>query len=66
MSHKKPEPVERLLKAVLRIGALAKGLWLKGHLSVELVLMCNNKPTKGMINRVAEHLPGCLKVSLDF
>ncbi|XP_076800984.1 zinc finger RNA-binding protein-like isoform X3 [Clavelina lepadiformis] len=53
---KKPQP-ERLLKAVLRIGALAKGLLLRGDLYVQLVLMCNEKPTVGMLTRVADNLP---------
>ena len=55
---------ERLLKTVLRTGALAKGLLLRGDLMVELVLMCNQKPTVSLLNRVSEHLPKQLTVSV--
>uniref|UniRef100_H2YD68 DZF domain-containing protein n=1 Tax=Ciona savignyi TaxID=51511 RepID=H2YD68_CIOSA len=55
--HKKLAQPQRLVTAVLRVGELAKGLLLSGDLSVGLVLMCNEKPTKSMINRVAGHLP---------
>ena len=63
--HSNPSktPPEHLLKAVMRIGALAKGLLLHGDLNVELVLMCKEKPTKGMLNRVADNLPQYLQVS---
>ena len=43
--EKKPEPLmkeqsQRILKGVMRVGALAKGLLLKGQLVVELVVLC--------------------------
>lgn len=42
---KKPEPLmkpdsNRKLKGIMRVGALAKGLLLKGQLNVELVVIC--------------------------
>nr|CAB3267939.1 ZF(C2H2)-54 zinc finger protein [Phallusia mammillata] len=64
LNGKKPQP-ERLLKAVLRIGALAKGLLLRGNLSVELVLMCNQKPSNTLLNRVADHMPKHLGIGSE-
>lgn len=53
---------ERLLKGVMRVGLLAKGLLLKGDEQVQLVVLCSKKPTKIMLSRVAELLPQELKV----
>ena len=39
-SDTKPNPANRILKGVMRVGALAKGLLLQGQLSVELVVLC--------------------------
>ncbi|CAG7818081.1 unnamed protein product [Allacma fusca] len=52
----------RILKGVMRVGHLAKGLLLRGDRTVELVVLCSEKPTLGMLSRVAETLPGQLQV----
>ncbi|XP_055847153.1 zinc finger RNA-binding protein 2 [Episyrphus balteatus] len=51
----------RLLKGVMRVGYLAKGLLLQGDSLVELVVLCSEKPTLGLLNRVADELPAKLK-----
>lgn len=61
-AKKAPEP---LLKAVMRIGALAKGLLLHGDLDCKLVLVCNEKPTRGMVKRVASILPAQLQAKFS-
>ncbi|XP_077556462.1 zinc-finger protein 72D [Haemaphysalis longicornis] len=57
---KKPEEgkkEERLLKGVMRVGVLAKGLLLAGDLTVGLVVMCSEKPGRTLLARVAALLP---------
>ncbi|XP_022252271.1 interleukin enhancer-binding factor 3-like, partial [Limulus polyphemus] len=51
----------RVLKGVMRIGVLAKGLILTGDLNVQLVVMCNEKPTQSLLESVADNLPKQLK-----
>lgn len=60
--EKKEEPVpaqgqQRLLKGVMRVGVLAKGLLLAGDLTVGLVVMCSEKPNRTLLARVAALLP---------
>ncbi|XP_076348229.1 zinc finger RNA-binding protein-like [Tachypleus tridentatus] len=52
----------RVLKGVMRVGVLAKGLLLTGDLNVQLVVMCTEKPTRTLLERVADNLPKQLKV----
>ncbi|XP_069021944.1 interleukin enhancer-binding factor 3-like isoform X2 [Embiotoca jacksoni] len=47
---------ERLLRGVMRVGLVAKGLLLKGDKDLELVLLCANKPTVTLLQQVAEKL----------
>ncbi len=47
----KPEGF-RALKGVMRVGLLAKGLLLKGDTDVRLIVICSNKPTKSLLERV--------------
>lgn len=47
----------------MRVGSLAKGLLLKGDLSVELVLMCEEAPTAELLMKVAELAPKYFPVS---
>lgn len=47
----------RVLKGVMRVGVLAKGLVLTGDLSVQLVVMCAEKPTRTLLEKVIENLP---------
>lgn len=51
----------RLLKGVMRVGYLAKGLLLQGDNLVELVVLCSEKPTLALLQRVASELPAKLK-----
>ncbi|XP_077989611.1 zinc finger RNA-binding protein-like isoform X2 [Glandiceps talaboti] len=54
---KKDEPPPRALKGVMRVGVLAKGLLLRGDLNVNLVVLCSEKPTRTLLERVADNLP---------
>lgn len=42
----------RALKGVMRVGLLAKGLLLKGDTDVQLIVLCAQKPTKSLLERV--------------
>ncbi|XP_023033833.1 zinc finger RNA-binding protein isoform X2 [Drosophila willistoni] len=53
--------IVRILKGVMRVGYLAKGLLLHGDSAVELVVLCAEKPTAGLLQRVANVLPDKLK-----
>lgn len=60
--HKEAEgPTYRLLKGVMRVGLLAKGLLLHGDDVVQLVMLCEEKPTTSLLKRVATELPIQLK-----
>ncbi|XP_033750021.1 zinc finger RNA-binding protein-like isoform X2 [Pecten maximus] len=55
---KKEDPLaNRVLKGVMRVGVLAKGLLLHGDLNVHLVVLCSEKPTRTLLERVADGLP---------
>lgn len=56
-SEKKDESGSRILKGVMRVGILAKGLLLHGDKNVELVVLCGEKPTRTLLDRVADALP---------
>uniref|UniRef100_A0A3Q3WGS2 Zinc finger RNA-binding protein n=1 Tax=Mola mola TaxID=94237 RepID=A0A3Q3WGS2_MOLML len=60
--EKKEPAKDRALKGVMRVGVLAKGLLLRGDKNVNLVLLCSEKPTKGLLTRIVEHLPKQLTV----
>ncbi|XP_031719808.1 zinc finger RNA-binding protein isoform X6 [Anarrhichthys ocellatus] len=47
----------RLLKGVMRVGILAKGLLLRGDRNVELILLTAKKPTITLLKNIAKHLP---------
>lgn len=51
----------RLLKGVMRVGLLAKGLLLHGDNTVQLVVLCAEKPTTALLKRVVTELPIQLK-----
>ncbi|XP_073716797.1 zinc finger RNA-binding protein [Misgurnus anguillicaudatus] len=55
--EKKDPPKDRLLKGVMRVGVLAKGLLLRGDKNVNLVLLCSEKPTTNLLTRIVDHLP---------
>merc|ERR1712147_74275 len=48
-------------KGVMRVGALVKGLLLKGQLNVELVVLCSEKPTYTLLKKVGKLVPEKLK-----
>ena len=54
---KEEAAVPRVLKGVMRVGVLAKGLLLHGDLNVNLVVLCSEKPTRTLLERVADALP---------
>ncbi|EMP39514.1 Interleukin enhancer-binding factor 3 [Chelonia mydas] len=54
--QKAAEHLTRTLRGVMRVGLVAKGLLLKGDLDLELVLLCKEKPTTGLLDKVAENL----------
>ncbi|XP_043190869.1 zinc finger RNA-binding protein-like isoform X2 [Amphibalanus amphitrite] len=47
----------RTLKGVMRVGVLAKGLLLQGDADVQLVVLCAEKPTRTLLERVANLMP---------
>lgn len=46
----------------MRVGLVAKGLLLKGDLDLELVLLCKEKPTSCLLNKVSDNLDVQLQV----
>ncbi|KAK0161092.1 hypothetical protein PV327_009607 [Microctonus hyperodae] len=61
-SFQKEKEDSRILRGFMRIGNLAKGLLLSGDNHVCLVVLCAEKPTKTLLNKVAEILPAQLKI----
>nr|XP_007992999.2 zinc finger RNA-binding protein 2 isoform X1 [Chlorocebus sabaeus] len=55
-------PPARVLKGVMRIGILAKGLLLRGDRNVRLALLCSKKPTHSLLRRIAQQLPRQLQM----
>lgn len=51
-----------MLKGVMRVGVLAKGLLLAGDTATDLVMLCADKPTKSLLTKVAANLPAQLKI----
>ncbi|XP_028151375.1 zinc finger RNA-binding protein isoform X2 [Diabrotica virgifera virgifera] len=51
----------RILKGVMRVGHLSKGLILRGEINVQLVVLCADKPTLTLLKKVVELLPPALK-----
>ncbi|XP_076255875.1 zinc-finger protein 72D isoform X3 [Rhynchophorus ferrugineus] len=60
-SFQQERDASRMLRGVMRVGHLAKGLLLKGDNSVELVVLCADKPTLTLLKKVVELLPAALK-----
>ncbi|XP_010871143.2 interleukin enhancer-binding factor 3a isoform X2 [Esox lucius] len=56
-----PTP-ERVLRGVMRVGLVAKGLLLKGDMDLELVLLCTDKPTATLLKKVADSLSTQIEV----
>ncbi|XP_046900004.1 interleukin enhancer-binding factor 3-like isoform X1 [Hypomesus transpacificus] len=55
-------PAPRVLRGVMRVGLVAKGLLLKGDMDLELVLLCSQKPTVTLLKQVAESLSAQIKL----
>nr|XP_042123314.1 zinc finger RNA-binding protein 2 isoform X2 [Peromyscus maniculatus bairdii] len=55
-------PQPRMLKGVVRVGILAKGLVLRGDHSVQLTLLCSRKPTHSLLQRIKQELPRELSI----
>ncbi|KAK7889517.1 hypothetical protein WMY93_025077 [Mugilogobius chulae] len=55
--EKGTENLGRLLKGVMRVGILAKGLLLQGDRNVELILLTAKKPTISLLKNIAKQLP---------
>ncbi|KAG5850776.1 hypothetical protein ANANG_G00086040 [Anguilla anguilla] len=51
------DPQPRMLKGVMRVGILAKGLLLHGDTTVQLILLAAKKPTASLLSAIAEQLP---------
>ncbi|KAI7790948.1 putative zinc finger RNA-binding protein 2 [Triplophysa rosa] len=54
---KQAESQARVLKGVMRVGILAKGLLLRGDRNVQLILLADKKPAVSLLKAVAEQLP---------
>ena len=52
-----PPPFAGMLKGVMRVGAFARGLLLKGECDVELILMLGIKPNSVLFNDLASRIP---------
>uniref|UniRef100_A0A3Q3XCZ3 DZF domain-containing protein n=1 Tax=Mola mola TaxID=94237 RepID=A0A3Q3XCZ3_MOLML len=55
--EKGTENSARLLKGVMRVGILAKGLLLRGDRNVQLILLTAKKPTMSLLKSIAKQLP---------
>ena len=61
----KSKEVFRTLKGLMRVGLLAKGLLLKGDTDVKLILICSNKPTKKLLEKVYKLLLEKIEVMIQ-
>ncbi|VDN19806.1 unnamed protein product, partial [Gongylonema pulchrum] len=57
---------DRVLKGVMRVGLLAKGLLLNNDREVQLVVLCSQIPTRALLSKVAKLLPELVEVSRLF
>ncbi|XP_034044620.1 zinc finger RNA-binding protein-like [Thalassophryne amazonica] len=55
---------DRLIRGVVRVGALGNGLLLKGDMNLDMVLLCSVKPTVTLLQEVAENLIAQLEVQI--
>lgn len=53
-----------MLKGVMRVGVLAKGLLLRGDRNVNLILLSAHKPTKSLLEKISGNLPKQLMVTM--
>ena len=53
----------RLIKGAMRVGLLSKGLLLRwDSLAEHLVIICAQKPTRSLLQRIVDHLPAQLEI----
>lgn len=52
----------RVLKGVMRVGVLAKGLIMRDDPNVHLLILCAGKPTLSLLNNIYAILPDKLAV----
>uniref|UniRef100_UPI00358E779C spermatid perinuclear RNA-binding protein-like isoform X2 n=1 Tax=Myxine glutinosa TaxID=7769 RepID=UPI00358E779C len=50
-------PGQRILRGVMRVGYVAKGLLLKGDTELNMVLICKEWPARTLLSQVVFHLP---------
>lgn len=60
--NKSEESAYRQMKGLMRVGPLAKGLMLTGDKDLDLVVICSEKPTKQLLQRIVDLLPSQLQV----
>jgi zinc finger RNA-binding protein len=53
----KRDEKHRKLKGVMRVGAFARGLMLRGECSVDLVLMCTGRPDATLFSDISRRMP---------
>uniref|UniRef100_A0A7N4P9H2 Zinc finger RNA-binding protein n=1 Tax=Sarcophilus harrisii TaxID=9305 RepID=A0A7N4P9H2_SARHA len=53
---RKIDSSSRILKGVMRVGILAKGLLLRGDRNVHLILLSAEKPTQSLLQKITEQL----------
>lgn len=47
----------RVLKGAMRVGPLSKGLLIRGDVVEHLVVICSERPTRSLLQRILDHLP---------
>ncbi|VDN01120.1 unnamed protein product [Thelazia callipaeda] len=52
---------DRILKGVMRVGLLAKGLLLKNDKEIRLVVLCSQPPTRTLLSKVVKLLPQAIE-----
>ena len=57
-----PAPPARVLRGVMRVGALANGLVIRSDLNVQLILLTSKKPTRLMLEFIFKQLSSKVKV----
>lgn len=53
---------DQVIRSVIRVGALAKGLLLHGDLNLQLVALCSEKPTRTLLDTVVDRLTKQLQI----
>lgn len=56
----------RRIKGAMRVGLLSKGVLLRDDLTEHLVIICSEKPTRSLLQRIVDHLPAQLEVRSSY